>query len=187
MPSGVYTITCIPTGRKYVGSSVNVQRRWYCHKNALKKGKHKNVLLQRAWDKYGEDAFIFEILVTTAPEDMLDVEQEQLDSGEFFAPNGFNIMKSVSWITEAVRNKMAASHTGKKHSASTREKLALANRTIPRKNAKQVQQIDENGIVVATWKSINAAAKGVGRDFKSLWQAVKHPHLTCAGYSWKAV
>ena len=60
--SGVYQILCIPTAKIYVGSSLNISERWWEHRWDLRRGTHHSRYLQRAWDKYGEEAFVFSIL-----------------------------------------------------------------------------------------------------------------------------
>lgn len=62
MKQGVYKITNVINDKCYIGSSVDITRRWRLHKQNLRKGVHCNILLQNAWNKYGEDSFIFEIL-----------------------------------------------------------------------------------------------------------------------------
>jgi group I intron endonuclease len=57
--SGVYQILCVPTGKAYVGSAVNLAKRWQEHRWMLRRGQHHSQYLQRAWDKYGETAFAF--------------------------------------------------------------------------------------------------------------------------------
>ena len=59
---GIYKITLLKDGRSYIGSSVGVERRWTDHKRDLKGNYHHSRHLQRAWNKYGADAFGFEIL-----------------------------------------------------------------------------------------------------------------------------
>ena len=44
----------------YIGCTINIQTRWREHKQTLKLNKHVNRYLQRAWNKYGKDAFKFE-------------------------------------------------------------------------------------------------------------------------------
>jgi group I intron endonuclease len=58
----IYGIRCTVTGRLYIGSTVDVARRFYLHRRDLKLGKHHSPKLQNAWNKYGADAFAFEIL-----------------------------------------------------------------------------------------------------------------------------
>jgi group I intron endonuclease len=57
--AGVYTITT-PSGRVYVGSAIDVNRRLREHRNDLKKLGHKNKLLQNVANKYGVDNLKFE-------------------------------------------------------------------------------------------------------------------------------
>lgn len=59
---GIYSITQISTGKRYIGSSVNIKRRWYSHKSALRRNIADNIHLQNAWNKYGSEDFIFEII-----------------------------------------------------------------------------------------------------------------------------
>jgi len=90
--SGVYQIRCIPTGKIYVGSAVNLFKRWYDHRRTLRKGEHGNRYLQHAWDKYGEKQFAFEILELVDVSYLLEVEQEWIDSTACVDKSiGFNI------------------------------------------------------------------------------------------------
>lgn len=90
--SGVYTITNIKTGKLYVGSSINVNKRSIEHYNSLKKGQAVNIYLQRAWNKYGESNFIVQIIEEVFEVELLkDKEQAWLDILKPFSPNGYNI------------------------------------------------------------------------------------------------
>jgi group I intron endonuclease len=59
---GIYTIRHIETDRCYVGSSVNIARRWVEHRRLIRAGKHPAKHMLNAFQKYGSDAFAFEIL-----------------------------------------------------------------------------------------------------------------------------
>ena len=61
-PGGIYTITCEPNKKMYVGSAKDVTNRWAQHQAMLSCGVHTNVHLQRAWSKYGADAFTFTLV-----------------------------------------------------------------------------------------------------------------------------
>lgn len=78
--SGIYRIRNLVSGRVYIGSAINVERRHYDHFKSLRGGYHRNGFLQNAWNKYGENAFCFEILEKVPDREMLvSVEQKYLD------------------------------------------------------------------------------------------------------------
>ena len=51
---GIYFIRNKINNKIYVGSSKNLYNREKEHFSDLRKGKHHNIYLQRAYDKYGE-------------------------------------------------------------------------------------------------------------------------------------
>ncbi len=59
---GIYCIENITNGKKYIGLSRNIEQRWNEHHSKLRRGKHGNIYLQRAWNNYGEDSFRFYII-----------------------------------------------------------------------------------------------------------------------------
>lgn len=59
---GVYQIRNIINDRVYVGSSMDISARWREHKYDLRMNNHRNQHLQNAYNKYGKDAFIYEVL-----------------------------------------------------------------------------------------------------------------------------
>lgn len=92
--SGIYQIRCIPTGKIYVGSAVNLRERWNRHKGSLRRGKHRNRYLQSAWNSYGEANFEFSILEYIDRSDLLSTEQRWMDTtGCTDRTIGFNLYK----------------------------------------------------------------------------------------------
>lgn len=59
---GIYKITNIQNNKVYIGQSTDVEDRIAHHRSSLRHNKHENSHLQRSWNKYGEDSFMFEIL-----------------------------------------------------------------------------------------------------------------------------
>jgi len=62
MNCGIYRIFNTKNNKSYIGSSINLKSREYKHFWMLSKKIHDNVHLQKSFDKYGKDSFIFEIL-----------------------------------------------------------------------------------------------------------------------------
>lgn len=93
MSNGIYKILNQINGKYYIGSSYNIERRWITHKSHLKNHTHINIALQRAWDKYGPDAFKLEILLNCdgyTRDERFEAEQFYLDN----IPNGnYNLSK----------------------------------------------------------------------------------------------
>lgn len=90
--SGVYQIRCIPTGKIYVGSAVDLRRRWDQHRYRLRRSDHRNVYLQQAWNKYGEANFEFSVIEFVERADLLRAEQAWIDkTGCTNQKVGFNL------------------------------------------------------------------------------------------------
>ena len=73
--SGIYEIINIVNGHRYIGSASYLYKRWSGHKSELRQGKHHSRYLQRAWNKYGEVAFEFNVLTHVPVHCLLRFEQ----------------------------------------------------------------------------------------------------------------
>lgn len=60
--SGIYEFFNLVNGKRYIGSSVDLYNRLHEHLHNLKNNKSHNKHFQNAWNKYGEEMFIFGIL-----------------------------------------------------------------------------------------------------------------------------
>ena len=77
--SAVYKVVNTVTGDFYIGSSVDVKRRWSEHKRTSKWNERPNSMLYKAMKGYGIDKFSFQILAMVEPEYLKQVEQEFID------------------------------------------------------------------------------------------------------------
>jgi len=109
--SGIYEILNLVNGKRYIGSAVYLRRRWGVHRRALRKGSHHSRALQRAWIKYGSDAFVFKPLLICAAKDLIFYEDRCFDG---YKPE-YNICPT------------AGSSLGVHHSSEARSKISLAN------------------------------------------------------------
>ena len=104
--AGIYQIRNVETNQIYIGSAVNLKRRWGTHKTALKKNKHHSTILQNSYNKYGINNFKYTILIICSTDNLLMYEQRCLDTLNPY----FNVCKT------------AGSCLGKKHSDEARQK-----------------------------------------------------------------
>ena len=80
MASGIYRIRNTVNGHAYIGSAVNIAGRWAAHRHSLRHHKKSPPKLQRAWDKHGEAAFVFEVVLECPKDELLTHEQATIDA-----------------------------------------------------------------------------------------------------------
>jgi group I intron endonuclease len=122
----VYSIENTVNNRCYIGSATDYKSRWNAHRSSLRRGKHHSFILQRAWDKYGESAFAFKVLVICAKEQRIEYENRLMPL------QSYNVLRTAKeklvrggWKhTDAFRQKMSAIHKGKTLTDEHRQKLA---------------------------------------------------------------
>lgn len=136
---GIYRITCTANGKIYIGSAMDFNKRWRNHRVGLNNNNHSNRYMQSAWNKYGESAFIFEIVEFVMPWSILDREQYWLDKLKpYNRIIGFNVAKSATApmlgrkgckksvpVSDETKAKLRAANIGKKQSPETIEKRML--------------------------------------------------------------
>ena len=61
MKGYIYQIECLPTGKCYIGQTIDFNRRKSKHIRLLRNNMHDNPKLQNAWNKYGEQEFHFRV------------------------------------------------------------------------------------------------------------------------------
>lgn len=105
----------------YIGSALDINRRFNQHRDTLRRGVHRNFILQRIWNKHADE---FEFSVVTEVEqtnDLVTVEQLYIDTLRPIC----NLAKANGSHphTEASKEKMR----GRVVSIETREKLSIAH------------------------------------------------------------
>lgn len=169
---GVYAIINLLNNKKYVGSTNSLRKRFREHFNNLIKRKHSNIILQRAFDKYGFKHFGFIILercediVST----LLSIEQKYID--EF---GDYNICKEAgttrgvhrphNTMSEESRKKIAEANRRRVWSKESLLKKSESAKKCEhnRKQRKAVLQFDLNDNLIAEYESVSAAGEATGR------------------------
>lgn len=104
---GIYSITNSINGKRYIGQSNDILKRWRNHISKLNNGKHKNSHLQRAWLKYGKDNFVFEILEEYNNDVIDDREIYYIKHFNSMANNmGYNITSGGKYCTVTEEHKI---------------------------------------------------------------------------------
>src|SRR5260221_5069738 len=112
--SGIYKITCTVTRKIYIGSAINLRKRQHGHWGHFRRNTHYNLILQNAWNKYGESAFTFEVLELVLPMSLTAREQYWFHKLKPFGKRGYNIAPE------------AGSSLGRKHTPEEIEKMRQA-------------------------------------------------------------
>ena len=128
---GIYQIRNIINNKIYIGSTKNFPNRWRNHKSDLNRNKHGNKYLQNAWNKYGNESFVFEKLLICDEKDLIMFEQKFID---YFKPcnrdNGYNLRELAEsgptkiW-TDEERRKMSETKKGTKLSEETKRRISI--------------------------------------------------------------
>jgi group I intron endonuclease len=160
MSSGVYRIRNLVSGKVYVGSTVNIKKRWATHLHRLRAGAHQNAHLQSSWDKHGEDVFAFEIIEEVPPDALLETEQRCLD---VITKNlRYNIIEEVSdgvreyWKGDSARERQSAKLRAHWADQDYRERQSKARRGMYDEPGFKAKQSKSS---TARWKSAEFRAK----------------------------
>jgi group I intron endonuclease len=130
--SGVYAIVNRSEDRRYIGSSVDIPRRWCEHRTRLQRGLHTNKILQAAWDKYGAVSFDWVILEPVADRNEM-IEREQYWIDRTIDPYNLSQRagsgpKPGTVVSPEQCARLSAALTGKPKSASHRAAISAARK-----------------------------------------------------------
>ena len=124
----VYAIRNTVNNHAYIGSTTNYKSRWHTHRSTLRRGVHHSFILQKAWNKYGEAAFLFEMLVVCPKDQRLEYETKLM------ALESYNVLRTPKesgvrggWKhSDEFKAKMSALNKGKKLTEEHKAKLVTA-------------------------------------------------------------
>ena len=133
----------------YIGSSIEVERRWRQHKEASinEKDHHYNYPLMVAFREFGIANFTFEVIDTLPTwEAMIEAEHYWILKENCVVPNGYN-------QTDKTDSPMFDPAIAKKMSNTKREKYG-----------KRVCEIDSTKNIINIWNSLAEAGEDTGLD-----------------------
>lgn len=114
--SGVYEIVCVPKCKKYIGSSRDVFLRLSKHLYALRTGTHSNPHLQRTFNQYNKNAFIFRPIEFCQESELIERETFYINKcntlSRYF---GYNIrLPDMSRMSDETKERISIANKGKK-------------------------------------------------------------------------
>lgn len=133
MATGIYVIENTVNGRRYIGSAVNIDKRWKEHRRQLSEGRHHSRFMQREWSKRGQEAFVFRVLLLCDRANLLWYEQALLDAWQpeyNTAPTAGSQLGLK--MTDAAKAKMSSAakrtrnFTGHRHSEASKRRISAA-------------------------------------------------------------
>ena len=160
---GIYCIENLLNNKKYIGSSIDCDHRWYIHIWHLKRKDHPNIHLQSAWDKYGENSFKFYIIEQDIlEEELLYKEQSYMNlyntldrecgyniAADTTAPMKGRKHSEQSLLLMSERKKGEKNNFyGKHHTEETKQKLRkdkIGKKLLPEHREKVIKTIGQIG------------------------------------------
>ncbi len=169
--TGIYQING-PNDCRYIGSATDIRWRWCQHRWHLSRNRHPNSHLQRAWNKYGAEAFTIEVLETTSRDELIAAEQRHLDAAFAAYPERlYNQLRTAGSTigfpaSEERKRKISEANRGRIFTDEHRRRLSEAHRgqRPPEETMRKVRQsLIGRPVSEETRRKIGAANRGKKR------------------------
>jgi group I intron endonuclease len=208
---GVYAIVNEVNGNRYIGSSIDIGRRWVEHAVALENKRHHSQHLQRAYSKYGKDAFKFVLIETVDSADQLRQAEDwflKTVKPEYNMTTGAVGVMGYRH-TEEAKARMSASRSGEHHRCFGMKRSEIfgvdsselqrgvkftperckALSDIKRgksqiKHRKQLFQFDLLGNLIGVFDRLSEASESTGICAGNISKAANKPGSRCGNFMW---
>ena len=128
--TGIYCIYNLANRKCYVGQAKDIEKRWKEHRQKLRRGKHDNEHLQRAWQMYGESTFRFMVLEYCTEDRLNELEALYIEECDAYE-NGYNMTLGGEgtrgfYHTDEYKQRMSDRMKSREVSEETRRRIAEA-------------------------------------------------------------
>lgn len=176
--SGIYKITNLLDSKIYVGYATNFRKRKAAHLSDLRKNKHKNIHLQRAFNRDGEINFKIELLEECLKDKL--IEREDYWCKKLNTHNdkfGYNLLgtgeKGLIQHSDETKQKMSNLKLGYKCSEEHCKNIGLAKiGTIPSEETKNklrvsIQEVYKKGVLKLNEETVLKIVELINKGIKS--------------------
>ena len=188
----IYKITNKEIGMIYIGQTIQtLEDRWRQHR----KKSSTCLYLKRAFEKYGIDNFIFEMICCCDNEELDKLEIHYMIEFNSIVPNGYNLREggnsgrhneetkkkisdALKGRTDIIRNHNHFRTTGMHHTEKAKKKMSESHK-------KKVDQYDLDNNFIKSFDSIADAAIEINTCRDNIGRVCSGRNKTAAGFIWK--
>lgn len=182
---GIYKITS-PSGKIYIGQSVNIFKRWQKYNQKLAEGQP---MLNNSFKKYGLKNHEFEIIKECNKDELNKWEKYYIKLyNSYDTMHGLNLTKGgysggAKNFTDESREKIRQSLIGNKRAFKPNKKIKKKMFEHGKNGCKIVSSV-KNNIIIKTYNSIKDASIDVGAHHNSISSVLTGSRKSCKGYKW---
>lgn len=173
----IYEIHCVNTDTKYIGRSVELEKRWRAHKNMLKSNTHYNTRMQDDWNVYGEESFYFNVLENVSDkEEAIAIEQKYIDTTE----RKYNISNARDGGDTFSNNPRAAEISALKSRVFSGKGNPMYGRPKSQRMLDRVKEVNSKPVVAegVEYASMTEAAKAHGVSVSTVGNRARSEKFT---------
>lgn len=156
--AGIYAIINLINDKVYIGSAVNLERRWKEHRSRLACNVHDNQILQRSYNKHGKENYFYVILEYCEQNNLIKKETYWIwilnvtnkEKGYNICSNGRNSLGAKR--SQETKDKISKANKGKVRSEEQKKKISATltgrkGRKLSEEHKKKISLVHKNKII----------------------------------------
>lgn len=181
---GIYMIKNKINGKVYIGSAYNILNRWKKHLYSLTNSYQSNDILQKSWNKYGQENFEIMVIEELPKDDNILKKREDywINFYDTMHPNGYNLASAERIIlSKYSRNKISEAnkrrYKERPESFAIKKETALKISLIHKERFKNNPELFKHSEETKRKMSISHKGKKLSEETK--WKKRQIPLDTC--------